>query len=309
MSNNLQVFSDKSFAGKWRNRLPEAVKMKFAIEAEHAKGIMLANPKGFDKCPEESVQQALMSAAMIGLSLSPQLQHLYLIPRWNKNLRITEATLLVSYKGMMEVVNRDGNILWVKAKVRYSNEPFEYIEGTTTEIRHKIIPDADKRGVKTGAYCVAKTRDGDLLVEYMDAEQIGRVRAKSESKDSDYSPWNNFEEEMWKKSVVRRAWKMWPKSSGLDGIVEVMNKYESIKFNETVGRENASEAVMMISEEQTNELYSLVSDALPNADAGKWLKRLAGSMGEEKIEDLPVNRFDEAKESLGSAIHTQRNKE
>lgn len=301
-NNNLQVFSDKSFAGKWRNRLPEAVKMKFAIEAEHAKGIMLANPKGFDKCPEESVQQALMSAAMIGLSLSPQLQHLYLIPRYNKSLNITEATLLVSYKGMMEVVNRDGNVISVKAKVVYDNEAFEYIEGTTTEIRHKIIPDSTKRGVKVGVYCVAKLSDGELLVEYMDAEQIDRVKQKSESKNSSYSPWKTFEEEMWKKSVVRRAWKYWPKSSGMDGMVEVMNKYESIKFNETAGREHSNDPVVVISKEHADKLYSTVSDSLPDADTAKWMSRLAKSMGEEKIEDLPENRYEEALESLRSGV-------
>lgn len=301
MSNNLQVFEDKSFAGKWRNRLPESVKMKFAIEAEHAKNIMKASPS-FDKCSPESVQQALMSASMIGLSLSPQLQHLYLIPRYNRDLKAMQATLLVSYKGMMEVVNRDGHVVSVKAKIVYSNEAFEYIEGTTTEIRHKVIADARKRGDMVGAYCIAKLPDGELLVEYMDAEMMARVKNASESKNSDYSPWNKWPEEMWKKSVTRRAWKYWPKSSGLDGMVEVMNKYESIKFNEASGREDTGEPVVMISSEQTNELHSIVSDSLPDADVAKWLTRLAGSMGEEKIEDLPESRFVEAKESLQSAV-------
>ena len=156
MSQELEIFKDKSFAGKWRNRLPESVKMKFAIEAEHAKAIMASND-GFEKCTEASVQQALMSASMIGLSLSPQLQHLYLIPRYNKDQKATLATLLVSYKGMMEVVNRDGHVVSVKSKVVYANEAFEYTEGTTTEIRHKIIADAKKRGPMIGAYCVANS--------------------------------------------------------------------------------------------------------------------------------------------------------
>jgi len=295
MGNNLAVLTDKSFQGKWRGRLPAAVKMKFAVEAEHAKNIIAAEPK-FNNCTPESVQQALMSASMIGLSLSPQLQHLYLIPRGKV------ATLLVSYKGMMEVVNRDGNVVSVKAKVVYSNEPFEYTEGTTTEIRHKIIPDSTKRGAMIGAYCVAKLPDGEMLVDYMDAEQIGRAKAKSESKNSNYSPWKNFEEEMWRKTVVRRAWKYWPKSSGLDGMIEVMNKYETIKFNELAGREDSSEPVMMISKEQANQLYTTVSDSLPDAKPAKWMERLAKSMGEEKIEDLPENRFDEALEALRSGV-------
>lgn len=295
MSQELKIFNDKSFAGKWRNRLPESVKMKFAIEAEHAKAIMSAEPK-FNKCTEESVQQALMSASMIGLSLSPQLQHLYLIPRGNK------ATLLVSYKGMMEVVNRDGHVVSVKSKVVYGNEAFEYIEGTTTEIRHKIIADAKKRGPMVGAYCVAKLPDGELLVEYMDSEMMNRVKNASESKNSDYSPWNKWPEEMWKKSVTRRAWKYWPKSSGLDGMMEVMNKYESIKFNELDGRQDSDEPVVMISEEQATKLHTTITENLPDADAGKWLKRLAGSMGESRIQDLPESRYEEAEQALRSAI-------
>jgi recombination protein RecT len=301
MSNALEVLTDKKLAGKWRTRLPEGVKMKFAREAEFAKQIMVAN-KDFEKCTPESVQQSLMSAAMTGLSLSPQLQHLYLIPRYNKALEATEATLLVSYKGMMEVVNRDNNIVSVKAKVVYANEAFELIEGTTTEVRHKIQPDARKRGAMVGVYCVAKLPDGELLVEYMDSEMIDRVRNMSESKNSNYSPWKKWPEEMWKKAVVRRAWKYWPKSGGMDGLMDTLNKYEGINFNELNGREDTSEPVVMISQEQVDQLYATVSDSLPDANIGKWLARLAKSMGEENIEDIPASRFDEALTSLRSGV-------
>jgi len=297
MSQALQKF-DKSFQGKWRGRLPEKVKMKFAVESGYVDQIMAKDEK-FQQCSDESIQQAMMSSAMIGLSLSPQLQHLYLIPR--KNGQQMEAQLLVSYRGMMEVVNRTGHVLSVKAKVVYSNEPFEYLEGTTTELRHKPIPDAKKRGKMIGAYCVAKLQDGELMVEYMDADMMEKVKNASESKNSPYSPWNKWPEEMWKKSVVRRAWKYWPKSLGLDGLVEVMNRYEGIKFNET-GRQETDEPVVMISEEQTTKLHTLITENLPDADANKWLKRLAGSMGESKIEDLPVSRFEEAEATLKSAI-------
>lgn len=297
MSQVLQKF-DKSLQGKWRNRFPEKVKMKFAVEAGYADQIMAKDDK-FLKCTDESVEQAMMSAAMIGLSLSPQLQHLYLIPR--RNGQQMEAQLLVSYRGMMEVVNRTGHVLSVKAKVVYSNEPFEYLEGTTTELRHKPIPDAKKRGNMIGAYCVAKLQDGELMVEYMDADMMEKVKNASESRNSDYSPWKKWPEEMWKKSVTRRAWKYWPKSLGLDGLVEVMNRYESIKFNET-GRKDSDEPAVMISDEQANKLHTTITENLPDADADKWLKRLAGSMGESRIQDLPESRYEEAEESLRSAI-------
>lgn len=300
MTQELSTLFDKSFQGKWRGRFPEDVKLKWPVEQEYANQIMAKDDK-FEKCTGESIQQAMMSAAMIGLSLSPQMQHLYLIPRWNKDIKKFQAQLLVSYKGMMDVVNRTGHVLSVKAKVVYSNEAFEYLEGTTTEIRHKPIPDAKKRGVMIGAYCVAKLQDGELLVEYMDSEMMDRVKNASESKNSDYSPWNKWPEEMWKKAVVRRAWKYWPKSLGLDGLVEVMNRYEGIKFNET-GRKDSDEPVVMISEEQVTKLHTTITENLPDADADKWLKRLAGSMGESRIQDLPESRYEEAEEALRSAI-------
>ena len=90
MSQVLQKF-DKSLQGKWRNRFPEKVKMKFAVEAGYADQIMAKDDK-FLKCTDESVEQAMMSAAMIGLSLSPQMQHLYLIPRWNKDIKKFQTT-------------------------------------------------------------------------------------------------------------------------------------------------------------------------------------------------------------------------
>lgn len=302
MAQILQKF-DKSLQSKWRSRLPEKVKMKFAVEADYAKQVMAKDDK-FKKCTDESIHQAMMSAAMIGLSLSPTLQHLYLIPRWNDGIKKYEAQLLVSYKGMMEVVNRTGHVLSVKAKVVYSNEPFEYLEGTITELRHKPIPDANKRGKMIGAYCIAKLQDGELMVEYMDADMIAKVMNASESKNSNFSPWKKWPEEMWKKAVVRRAWKYWPKSLGLDGLVEVMNRYESIKFNET-GRKDTDDPVVMISNDQATQLHALITDKLPDADADKWLKRLAGSMGESKIQDIPENRFKEAEQTLKAALNAK----
>ena len=295
---DLQLFSDKSLAGKWRNRLPAGIKMKFAAEADYAKSIIESNEL-LSKATEDSVRQSLMSCAMVGLSLNPSLGFAYLVPYNNQDKQVIECTLSVSYKGMMNIVERSDEIQWVKAKVVYENEPFEYLEGTTTTISHKIIREHTKRGKMIGAYCIAKLKNNDLAVEYMDEEQIARVKSKAKTNTTKVSsPWVMFPEEMWKKSVVRRAWKYWPKSGGLEALIEVMNTEEGIKFKEL----EKEEVVLVLSDEHISEITSYLKDNLPDVDHEKWLNRLASSFGQTGIQDISDARFREVFAQLKNAV-------
>ena len=101
---DLALLTDRSLAGKWRNRLPAGIKMKFAAEADFAKSIIESNDL-LAKSTDDSVKQSLMSCAMVGLSLNPSLGFAYLIPYNNRDKKVIECTLSVSYKGMMNIVD------------------------------------------------------------------------------------------------------------------------------------------------------------------------------------------------------------
>ena len=175
-----------------------------------------------------SVQNAILNLSSIGISLNPALKHAYLVPRDGG------ICLDISYMGLMHLAQEIGSIEWGQAKIVYANDTYEN-QGLNKEPLHKYNSFSKDRGEKVGVYCTVKLPTGDFLTEEMSAEEIAVVRNTSKSKNSSYSPWNTFETEMWRKSVVKRASKYWPKSSSskengnrFDNAVQVINEHEGL---------------------------------------------------------------------------------
>jgi recombination protein RecT len=93
----------------------------------------------------------------------------------------------------------------ITADVICENDNFDYEKGTNPYIKHK--PALSNRGEMIGAYAIAFLIGGETHFEIMGSDEIAKTRNTSESKNSDYSPWKNWESEMWKKTVVRRLFK------------------------------------------------------------------------------------------------------
>jgi len=69
----------------------------------------------------------------------------------------------------------------------------------------------------------------------MNMDEIEKIREKSEGKDSGFSPWKTYPHEMWKKAVIKRASKSWPKterSERLQQAIEVVNEHQGIEFQQ-----------------------------------------------------------------------------
>ena len=189
-----------------------------------------------------SVQNAVRNLSSIGISLNPALKHAYLVPRDGA------ICLDVSYMGLMHIAIDMGSILWGQAKIVYENDEYQN-QGVDVAPLHKYNSFKD-RGQKVGVYCTVKLPNGDYLTEEMSLEQINQVRNTSKAKDSKYSPWNTFEEEMWRKTVVKRASKYWPKSSDrLDKAVDVINEHEGLEKQPEIDIDNI------------NKLHEYVTDA------------------------------------------------
>lgn len=172
-----------------------------------------------------SVQNAILNLSSIGISLNPALKHAYLVPRDGA------ICLDVSYMGLMHLAQEIGSIEWGQAKIVFANDTYEN-QGLNKEPSHKYDAFGD-RGDKVGVYCCVKLPNGDYLTEEMSKDDVLKVRNSSKSKNSAYSPWNTFEEEMWRKSVVKRASKYWPKSNNTNGnrfdsAVQVINEHEGL---------------------------------------------------------------------------------
>jgi recombination protein RecT len=160
----------------------------------------------------ESLQQAIVNVAAIGLSLSPAEKLAYLIPRKGK------VCLDVSYMGMCRLATNSGSIEWIQAELVYSKDTFAF-KGAGEKPDHIFDPFAkeEERGDFRGAYCIAKTKGGDYLTTMMSAEEIYSVRDRSEAYKAYNSkgvtcPWVTDFNPMAKKTVVRRAFNMWPRT-------------------------------------------------------------------------------------------------
>jgi len=166
----------------------------------------------------QSVADAVTNVAAIGISLNPAKKQAYLVPRKNK------ICLDISYIGLLDLAIATGSILWGQAKVVREHDAFvlNNLDELPTH-KYKPFDGPAKRGAIVGAYVVVKTPDGEYLTHTMDIAQIYGIRDRSESwKASQSGPWKSDEEEMIKKTVVKQAYKYWPKTDRTERVDEAI---------------------------------------------------------------------------------------
>jgi recombination protein RecT len=204
----------------------------FAFQAltksDYIYGVAMQNPN--------SVINAVINIASVGLSLNPATSYAFLVPR-------DKAICLdISYQGLIKIATDSGSIMWAKADLVYSNDKFDY-HGPAKIPSHTADPFSKNRGEFAGVYCIAKTRDGDYLIETMSAEEINNIKNESSSIKSakttwakEQSPWNRYFGEMAKKTCIKRASKTWPKTDRSERIqtaIDVIHEHEGSEWGET----------------------------------------------------------------------------
>ncbi len=154
----------------------------------------------------DSLKNAIINVAAIGLSLSPVHKLAYLVPRDGR------VCLDISYAGLIQLATDCGSISWALADVVYESDNFT-LNGFGKAPNHDFKPFSKDRGAIVGAYCCAKTPDGDYITSIMDISEIYKIRMRSEAFKKNSGPWKTDENEMIKKTLVKRASKSWPKIS------------------------------------------------------------------------------------------------
>jgi recombination protein RecT len=196
----------------------------FAREAEFAIQAICASDYAIKIAREnpQSVRDAVTNIAAIGISLNPAKKQAYLVPRKGA------ICLVISYMGLLDLAIQSGSILWGQAEQVYAADKFT-MHGFDQPPTHERNPFAKDRGELVGVYVVVKTRDGDYLTGTMTADEVFAIRDRSDAwkaykKDpSKTCPWVTDEGEMVKKTMIKRAYKTWPKTDRLDKAVHVLN--------------------------------------------------------------------------------------
>ncbi len=179
------------------------------------------NPKLMN-CSTPSLMSSLMQSAQLGLEPGV-LGHCYLVPFWSEKLKSFEATFIISYKGMIELARRSGNIQSIAARIVYENDDFQFEYGLEERLIHKPCVQGERGQMKL-VYMVAHFVGGGHYIEVMTKAEIDAVMMSSKSYDKKKGqptgPWKDHYEEMAKKTVIRRAWKYLPISVDDARVVE-----------------------------------------------------------------------------------------
>ena len=122
-------------------------------------------------------------------------------------------------RGILKLVRNSGEISSLTSQIVHEHDKFRFwVDADGEHIEHEPLIFGD-RGARIGTYAIAKTKDGDLYVEFMSTKQIEDV--KSSSRSAKYGPWSGkFEDEMWRKTVLRRLSKRLPMSTDLETAVK-----------------------------------------------------------------------------------------
>lgn len=248
----------------------------FAMQAieknSYSYSIAMQNPK--------SLRNAVINIAAIGLSLNPATAYAYLVPR-------DKAICLdISYQGLIKIATDTGSILWARADLVYETDKFTY-RGPAEKPEIQCDPFGNRGGV-VGAYCIAKTHDGDYLTEIMSADEIQQVKLTSPSAVKGKGPWIKWPGEMAKKTVIKRASKTWPKSEQIDRLREAIDITN-------IADEVGVEAAALYTEEQKKRF-----DACMKYDRGYDLFLLVKEVGEEGYISL-ANTFPKGTKTKNKA--------
>ena len=220
-------------------------KMNFNREAGFAIQILTGNDF-LASCDPDSIRNAVVNVSLTGLTLNPALKYAYLIPRKSK------CILDISYMGMIKVLTDAGAVKNVDAGVIYENDKFDYRKGTGPYFKHS--PTLSNKGQMIGAYAIAFFRDGGFQFEILGREDVEKIRNTSESYKNEasrkFSPWETWEDEMWKKTALKRLFKLLPKTNFSDQLIAA------------ISNEHANDIEDIPKEEKYEKMFDEIQDAV-----------------------------------------------
>jgi recombination protein RecT len=127
-------------------------------------------------------------------------------------------------------VRNSGELADWNAHVVHERDTWDYEEGDNPHIYHR--PVRGDRGAVIAAYSVARFRTGELSREWMWIEELDKVRATSKAKAG---PWQDWTDEMYKKTVAKRHSKVLPMSSDLDDLLRRPDEPETSGADQSGG--------------------------------------------------------------------------
>jgi len=195
----------------WKSSLKEAHGKFVAINPEKAQSELgfamqiFQNSPTLQGCDPQSILNAVVNVARTSVTLNPVMRLAYLVPRKGK------CVLDFSYMGLVAMLRDNNCIKSISAHIVYEDEEFDY-DVAYNKISHKPsyakTEEQHKSRGRIGCYSRATLPNGEVVFEFMPMWEIEKVKRLSEGSSSKYSAWQTWEEEMIKKVVIKRHFKM-----------------------------------------------------------------------------------------------------
>ncbi|MCL4735359.1 MAG: recombinase RecT [Candidatus Omnitrophica bacterium] len=190
------------------------------------------------ECSVESILQAFLTCAELGLEPGWIRGHMYLIPFWNSKLRGYECQTIPGYRGLMRLARNSTDISYFTSRIVYAGDKFQVVYGLNEGLLHEPCLD-DNRGPAMCVYAVAHWRSGERQFEVLTRSQVESIKNRSRSRDKSgniVGPWLTDEDEMWRKTAVRRLVKYMELSETLERAIDL----DDAQYATTRGPERAS---------------------------------------------------------------------
>ena len=209
MGNNIIVGSRNDLHGYLEKHLPNVKGLPMHIEPQRMINFALtalSNNARLANCTRESFMKAFVESLCIGLEPNTPLNQAYLVPYGN------EVKLIPGYQGLITLAYNSGFISTIKAVVVYEDDEFKWDEASDvlTHIPNLESPNRQDDNIKY-VYCKYRLRGAEQYPVFvvMTKKEIDLIRAKAKTDKM----WAAYYAEMAKKTVLKRAMKMQPKSS------------------------------------------------------------------------------------------------
>lgn len=170
------------------------------------------------ECTQESFFKCLLDLSSLGIE--PDGRRAHLIP-YGK-----ECTLILDYKGIVELMRRSGDVAKIHADIVCDNDFFEHDRGEVIKHTYDLKTD---RGAMYAAYAQITLKDGNTQSAIMSKSEVDGIRSRSKAGKS--GPWVSDYNEMAKKTAIRRVSKLVPFSPEVAVIVD---EAETKEFNSSM---------------------------------------------------------------------------
>lgn len=255
------------------------------------------------------VKFAIYLKNLITLGVDISQRQAYFLPYGN------EITSVLDYKTLMALIKKHTNVKSIDAQLVYENEQFLVEQGKVVEHKQNPFASKDEKGALVGAYSVFTLDDGSKDYYFASLEEINKAKECSKSANSKFSPWNNWYDEMVKKTVIRKGMKFYPmildneQRIALDSVDNDVDFNLNKKQNNVVQQNVCPEKKELLDYMKVNNLnaneiaktYRLTKESKPQ-DYAKALNNLKEKNGAIDVNEISDEQLDKEMEDIANAM-------